>query len=69
MRDPAKCKAPGCRKWSTHGDYCETCHTDNLLDELGKALEVDFSMITPCECGAQKVGSDRHSYWCPRYED
>lgn len=26
-----------------------------------------LNIQTPCECGSRKLGSDRHSHWCPSY--
>lgn len=56
--------------------------SDKLLtnDEVDKLIEelklVDFFdedtepfgiKITVCECGSEKVGSPRHSTWCPKF--
>jgi hypothetical protein len=35
--------------------------------QLEFAWEATKPLIRKCECGSEKVGSDRHSGWCPRY--
>lgn len=51
--------------------------TDDEVDKLLKEMKIDWwdentepfpiSIRITCECGSDKVGSPRHSSWCPKF--
>lgn len=46
--------------------YAET--NDGSQLELPTGIDsFDWSDFVQCECGSDKVGSDRHSDYCPKY--
>lgn len=61
--------------------YCSECDVERRSQYDG----IDFSKIyeemddwamtsspyskKKCECGSDKLGSDKHSSWCPKYRD
>lgn len=54
---------------------CAECGADAKTDSsLNKYNPPDYLSYAPsatvkkCECGSTKVGSDKHSYYCPKYK-
>lgn len=42
-----------------HGYYC-------CIDESCKNNQELIEIFTVCECGAEKLGYNNHSQWCPK---
>ena len=66
--------------WSgTPNNYLVKYDADDLIppqdwhsgEELAPCLPIgiQLNLMSPevCECGSEKVGSSRHSYYCPKY--
>lgn len=45
-----------------YSEYKDTFKEDDGKDWFGS------NAIVKCECGSEKVGSSRHSNWCPKFE-
>lgn len=47
--------------------YCSVCGQAN--DTVFDCIELPKGFKVVCECGSEKVGSPRHSDWCPKYKE